>query len=411
MHKKDGKKRDYLTYLFFFFFYFFAAASSYVFGFKCDFVQRFERFLFVDKLEENNFSNYLHGILKTYNGYQMTYSDARSLQLPSRYKGPSYFMVGEHEPVSFITSFSDLSDFCISLGSVSAYSDKSLMETIPLPLYKDIGFAFSPQSDGTIPCYISNEMAYAIIGASGDYQSLEDFFESKFIFDIFENGEFVASLKVVNIYLVNNDSSDWPTDKYDQYCSEYLNYNSHFYNCHKNFVFIPTSTFYLKYGTSFYFDLKNNFGYIRNYYSQILGYNFANQGYDPHIFLTEESGNLLDITGKVGINVFCNSTSILNKENLPWLLTIISSSTCLFASLFLINKKIMNSSRPLLLCCVFSFLPFFIFQIVCQLIHIFFFDLDFNLAINAFGNAIFFILSLITFLFFFACYMKKGKKC
>lgn len=394
-----SKKKDLIAWFIYFFLFCSFAIFSYFAGYNLDSIQRFSRFMFLDQIEENNASSYLHGELLILDGKEFSYQDAQALQSRSRIKYPSYFTVGQNGRLPFYSNAFELETTSFSVGSLFTFSDSTIMECIPLLLYKDLGFVMRSDSAGNLPCYISNVMAHEIIEKNESYNTLEDFFTKPYVFDAFyDGGEPEISFVVKNIYIANNEYGDIAANVYENYCQQYLNYSEHFYNWNKSFVFTYAPSLFGKFGALFNFDVKNNFGSIRNYYSDVLGYDFFNQGYDPNIFITEANGEFLNVTAQVGINRYCNSVGVFTGLGVIYVISFLIISFVFFSFGLLRRFEFYSSRHWIFISVFFCFAPLALIRISSIISGLFVDELVNNLVFNIFGNGACLAISLLFFI-------------
>lgn len=371
-----------------------AAFVSYDFGRGLISIQRFERFSFIADVEKESKSNYLNCVLELDGNNKMSYSNCYSLKLSSQSSAISYCAVGENQISRFNIQgkYTHLEN--IALGTVFTYSDTDIMESIPLPLYKNLGFVFGHNELGLTPCYISNIMAFDIINENPEYKTLDDFYTKPYSFSVFGDDGALGSFLVTNIYLVSNKNNEWPQEKYNQYQVKYQNYNEHFLNCAGNFIFTYSPSIFEQYGSTLVFDIKNNFGYIRNFYERCLGYNFEKTLYNPQLFITLDDNSLFNITNIAGINRFCYSQNFFEGAN--WLL-VVPFIFFFIASIILavkIKSGFMREKRLIQTAFIIGLGPFVLIQFIFLILNAFISSLEFSLLFNAFGNGIHLAMSI-----------------
>lgn len=248
-------------------------------------VRKFENLLYIDELcNVSSTESYLHASVDYSSGdKESDYNEALAAQHSTQSYWSSYSaycVVGENETKHFETN-SDVEGLStVSLASVYAWNDKISMEMIKIPLYKNLGYVIRKVPSGYC-CYISSQTAREIIEADIGYDDFDDIVDNAFSFEFYNDlSESFVKMTVVNIFLTDNNDGYWSEDDYSSFYSDWNGFNEYFGRINGDMIFTYAPSLFNQYGTTLNFDVRTNYGNVRNALSNIygLGENYRSKG-------------------------------------------------------------------------------------------------------------------------------------
>jgi hypothetical protein len=404
--------------LFFVSLFAFYSASFYE-GASLDEINRFDRLLLLDNLEKKQpTSNFLHVSIQYPN--DLSFDDVLNIQGNSkktlfRETAQSYCVAGNNNsPKKFDFSESDgsLISSSVNVVTVQTFTDSDVMESIALPLYRNIGLSMSGRWGAEIGTYISSSTADALISSNSSFFTYDDIIDKPFIFQIAESsadGISVFTASINNIYF-DSKNSFWDSSAYSTYFQKYLNYYDYFKKGNNQAIIVSSQSIFEKYGISLCVDLSVGFGTARDYIYKVLGTDYFTNGFSLRFYFEKsDASGFQEANGLEKFDNFCISNDFFAGMNF-WIFPLIFLfgflSVYFFVCFFIdFSSKYKHwFLTSILISCGF----FIVYQITQYALCYLYPNIYINLAFNPFGNVCVLLL-LFVCLFLLIFYFRKTK--